>query len=222
LYNGTPSFPYTWTDPLEFVADRPIRLRASYVDGTNAKKFIDSNIGTCTNVSPNLSYLLNQEDNEIYEDINIDGSTVTECSVSGDTIKIYVDSPTNTITAQRIYSWYQYLLFTEAGIADQTGLYIRATDTTHFKFYDGMQIVNQDLSNPLNITGANVIPDSGNATDIFDLTNGASIALNFNRVEGFVYSSGSGLSPAESSLLTTIGTNVGNIKKDTGLIPACL
>jgi hypothetical protein len=47
-----------------------------------------------------------------------------------------------------------------------------------------MKIINQDTVNPLNLTGANITPVSGAATNIFDLTNGASICLNFNRVEG--------------------------------------
>ncbi len=60
--------------------------------------------------------------------------------------------------------------------------------------------------NPLNITGANIVPKSGTATNIFDLSNGASMALNFNRVEGFSYSSGSGLDEAQAAMLSGINS----------------
>jgi hypothetical protein len=47
-----------------------------------------------------------------------------------------------------------------------------------------MKFINQDTVNPLNITGANITPVSGAATNIFDLTNAASMAINYERVEG--------------------------------------
>jgi hypothetical protein len=74
------------------------------------------------------------------------------------------------------------MLNSAAGIRDQSN-YITATDSTHYTFVSGLKIKNQDTANPLNITGANIVPDSGPSTDIYDLSNGASIALNFSRVE---------------------------------------
>jgi hypothetical protein len=47
LYNDiVTTFPYTRTDPSPYVADREIRVRAMYQNGTNAKLFIDTVIGT--------------------------------------------------------------------------------------------------------------------------------------------------------------------------------
>jgi len=163
-----------------YTADTELRIRVMYVNGTSAKKWWTY---TANMTNTGLSVAVSQEDDDVYNINAIDGSTVTECSVSGTTIRIYVDDPDNTITAQRIYNWYMYLLSTETGIADQDGQYITAIDPTHYVFNNSMKIVNQDTSNPLNIMGANIVPETGDATDIFDLSNGASIALNFNRVE---------------------------------------
>ncbi len=200
----------SWSDTFTYTSDINIRIRLMYVDGAGLAYYWYTTTTTITSAGFNVNVA--QVENKIYETANIDGSLVTECSISGSIIRIYVDDPDNTTTAQRIYNWYQYYLFTEAGIRDQDGAYVSATDATHYIFDNSMRIINQDTANPLNITGANITPVSGPTTNIFDLTNGASIALNFNRVEGFSYSSGSGLSTEEHDALinqkVTIDTNL--------------
>lgn len=189
----------TWSLEKAYTGDLDIRVRLAYVSGASiAYEWYESQ-GTFS--STGMSLRASQATNSVYITNNIDGSVVTECSISGTNIRIYVDDPDNTTSAQRIYNWYQYILTTESGIRDQDGSYISATDTTHYTFDDNMKIVNQDTVNPLNIVGANIVPQTGPATNIFDLANGASIALNFNRVEGFAYSSGSGLSTEEHNWL---------------------
>lgn len=209
----------TWTDSITYSANVNVRIRLMYVNGTNAYKWYSA---TATITDGGFEINAAQEVNTVYEDNNIDGSAVTTCSVSGTTPAIEIDSPTNTITAQSIYNWYQYYLFTEAGIRQQNGIYIVATDQTHYVFDDTMKLINADVVNPLSITGANLVPQTGAATAIFDLTNGASMAINFNRVEGFSYSSGSGLDAAQAAMLSgidtktaTIGENVAAIKVKT-------
>jgi hypothetical protein len=207
LYNdivtGTSlTFPYVWTEDLD------IRVRVMFVDGVTAKKWYKTT-GTFSVTGMTLNVV--QEDDTVYNAIGIDGTTVTECEIVGTVLVVEVDDPDNTTSGQRIYAFEVAWLFTEAGIRDQA-LYIEATDMTHFTFLGGLTIKNMDTVNPLNITGANIVPSTGAATDVFDLSNGASIALNFNRVEGFSYSSGSGLSPEEHNALlaqkTTIDTNL--------------
>jgi len=163
-------------------ADHDIRIRLTLTSGAATCYYWYTATNTVTNTG--LTFAAAQESNAIYINNGIDGSTVTEASVSGATIRIYVDDPDNTTTAQRIYNWYYYYLFSEAGIREQDGDYVTATDSTHIVLANTMKIINQDTVNPLNLTGANITPVSGAATNIFDLTNGASICLNFNRVEG--------------------------------------
>ena len=61
-------------------------------------------------------------------------------------------------------------------------------------------------------------PSTGAATNIFDLTNGASMAINFNRVEGFSYSSGSGLDAAQAAMLSGIDTKTATISENVDAI----
>jgi hypothetical protein len=210
LYNeivaGT-TFTKTWV----YASDINVRIRLKY-----SAYPVDYYWYTATTAITSSGFSINaaQVENTVYENANVDGSTVTSCSVSGTTIRIYIDDPTNAIAAQVIYNWYQYYLFSEAGIREQDGAYITATDDTHYIFDNTMKIINSDTANPLNITGANITPVSGAATNIFDLTNGASIALNFNRVEGFSYSSGSGLSTAEHNQVMAIPLTTPKIATD--------
>ena len=81
---------------------------------------------------------------------------VTECSISGTTIRIYVNDPDNSTNFQRIYNWYQGYLFTEVGIREQNGSYVIAQDSTHYTLNDSMKIINQDTANTLNMLGANI------------------------------------------------------------------
>lgn len=182
-------------------ADSTIRVRVIAVNGsTSAEKWIQT---TLTATTTNVAVSVTQESNTVYVANGVDGSLVTECSISTNGIDIFVDDPDNTTTGQRIYNWYINYLASSAGIRDSND-YISATDQTHYVYDLTLQIRNLDTVNPLNILGANIVPASGDATDIFDLSNGASIALNFNRVEGFAFSSGSGLSPTEHTWLESI------------------
>src|SRR6185369_10206028 len=62
LYNGTPAFPYTWTDPTPAASSRAIRVRLAYVNGVTAKDFLEASIGTCgtTSGTKDISYLASQ------------------------------------------------------------------------------------------------------------------------------------------------------------------
>ena len=136
----------------------------------------------------------------IYNTIGIDGSTVTECSLSGGTLLIYINAAGATTSGQRIYAWYKYILATGTYIGLQPDD-ITAQTSTKFTLIGGLKIRNQNTVTPLNITGANLTPVTGNSTDVLDLSNGASIGINAFTVEGFAYSSGSGLSTAEHNVL---------------------
>jgi len=210
----------SYTSGVDYTAGDVGEYNVTYVNGTNANKYLTGQF-TFPSATTTNSLPVSQETNSIYETNNVDGSLVTECSISPNGIDIYVDDADNTTTAQRLYNWYQYYLTTETGIRDSTN-YISATDVTHYTFDNTVEIRNLDLSNPLNITGANIVPSSGDSTDIFDLSNGASIALNFERVEGFAYSSGSGLDAAQAAELTAIYNqgieNETNIKNNQVLI----
>jgi hypothetical protein len=204
LYNDTPaSFPYTWTDPDEYVADRAIRLRASYVDGVTAKTFIDTNIGTCTNTAPDIAYLVNQEDDAVYIANGLDGSAITGLTIDDNNLLVNIDD--TTISWAEIYAYECYWLFTEVGIADESK-FIFAVDTANYAFYD-FKIKNvSDPTAPLTITGGyGVDGDTGSSIDVIDSTGGTIFSMPDHVV---AYATGSALTSAEHAKLFAIPTDV--------------
>lgn len=185
IVSGT-SFSFIYTYP---GSDHTIRIRLSYVNGTSAYKFYEVNT---TATAAGFSAIAAQEVDTVYNTIGLDGSMITEFSVSGSTIKVFIDDPDNTTTIQRIFSWFCYVLFTESGIRDQ-GYYIRATDSTNFVFYSAIQIKNLDLVNPLIVDGGYfVLSTGGTPVDCYDTTGGP-IFMGYPHVVGLGTTSGSGM-----------------------------
>ncbi len=173
LYNGTPTFPYTWTDPNPYSADRTIRLRAALVSGTTAKDFIKATIGTATETNPAISYMANQVDDEVYNDNAVDGSAVTGITFTDaatDIVNINIAS--GSVTWQSIYAAFAYWIFTETGIADDIA-YVDAVDSANYRL-TAMKIKNTSSpSVPLAITGGyGVDTTTGASIDLVDATGG--------------------------------------------------
>lgn len=181
---------YTWTDSVAASASRAIRLRVAYVSGATAKQFIEASIGTCGTGTGDaaISYLASQTDDAVYIANGIDGSTVTECSIVG--TNLFVDVNAGSITISRIYAFMVYWLSTVGGIEDQTTEMV-AKDTANYVVNTGFQIRNATTGPtiPLLITGGNIDPATGVATDILD-TSGGSIFVNSSIV--VPYSTGAG------------------------------
>jgi hypothetical protein len=137
LYNGTPTFPYTWTDPSPWVADRQIRVRAAYVSGVTAKAYVDVVIGTATAVSYALTYALDQENDTVYNANAIDGSAVTDVTMSDATSRIELN---DSKSIQEIYAVSMDYLFSSTGIAG-FGQVVSAVDTVNY-FIDTWKIKN--------------------------------------------------------------------------------
>lgn len=183
IVSGT-SYTYTYTPG---AGDEAIRVRLTYVAADSAKLFYEANITANTSGG---SLVASQVDDEVYATNAIDGSGVTACSVSGTTIKIYVDDDAddNAINMQDIYNWYCYMLFTESGIRDQ-GWYLRAVDSTSYKAYSSLLINNQGDS-PLLLGGGYILPSAGGtALDCYDTT-GNPIFMGYNHAVGLPYSTG--------------------------------
>lgn len=207
LYNGTPTFPYTWTDTNPWVADRQIRLRVSYVSGATAKQFIEAIIGTSTFATPALAYLVSQTNDTVYNTNAIDGSTITTVTIDDNNLLIEVD--TGTISVKSIYAYEMYWLNTATGIADE-GKAVVATDVANYAIY-GFKIKNitSGPSVPLTITGGWVTDgDTGTAIDIVDTT-GGTIFLAPDHVVS--YATGSGVTPTD---VTDIAEAVQNSARD--------
>lgn len=132
LYNGTPTFPYTWTDPSVYAADREIRLRVAYVNaGTTANEFLQVTIGTATETDYALSYLVAPVVDAVYVANAVNGSTVTDVVKNSGTNRIEIDKASGTISAATIYAYEMYYLFTSTGIAADPQV-ITAIDTANY------------------------------------------------------------------------------------------
>jgi hypothetical protein len=178
IYNGIIA-DTSYSTGLAWTTNKTIRMRAISNSGTTAYQMFES---TGTFLQTGLAFNAAQLVNGVYNTNGIDGSTVTECSISGTTVRIYVDDPDNATTWQRMYNWFQYYLSTEDGIAEQDTSYFYAIDSTTYKCSDTMRIINQDTTNPLAITGGNCSPDTAAITNIIDTSNGASIVVLSDRV----------------------------------------
>ena len=168
------------TIPVVWTTNQDIRYRVMYVSGATAKEWIEENVVLTDN---GLSITVNQADDAIYNSMGIDGSTVSECSITGSALVIDIDDADNTTTAQRLLAFEIYWLSTEGGIRDQN-LYIEYADATHLVFTGGLKIKNSKPSTPLSVSGASIIPDTGNPADVIDST-GGSININTDRVVSF-------------------------------------
>lgn len=168
LYNGTPTFPYTWTDGSVYAADREIRLRVAYVNGTSAKKFIDQTIGTATETDFALSFLVAQEDDATYNDNAVDGSTVADITIDDGLMLIEIDAA--EVSWPDIYAYEMYWLFTSTGIAD-LGQSITSPDTANYLMdSDVLKIKNISGSYTVLVDGWGRDLTSGNPLDIIDFT----------------------------------------------------
>ena len=198
LYNGVPSsFPYTYSET--YASDKAIRLRVAYCTSSTANNFIDTAIGSITSTALNLSYLVSPVVNSVYVANAIDGTTITDCSISGTSLRVNIS--TGATSWQHIYAFMTYWLFTSGGIRDQY-LEMTATDQTNYVFATahGSFKIKNTSGGPLVITGGNAAPDSGPVTDILDTTGGTIFAVE-KVVVPFTYSTGSGLSTDEHTQL---------------------
>lgn len=152
LYNGTPSFPYTWTDGTPAAATRAIRLRVAKMSTTTAKAFIDVNIGTCatSGSGKDVSYLVSQEDDATYNSNAIDGSGVTGITIGVGPNRVSISIAGGSVTWPSIYAYQVYWQATATGIAQETA-FIEAPDTANYLLTD-FDIRNTH-ANPLTITG---------------------------------------------------------------------
>lgn len=172
LYNGTPTFPYTWTDSVAAAADRAIRLRVSYVSGVTAKDFIEANIGTCgqTSGTAAVSYLVNQVADATYNSNAIDGPAIYATSgitfTDAATDRVNCNIGGGAVTYKTIYACFVYWNFTSTGIANDF-TYISAPDTANY-LLSGMKIRNTSATD-LSVTGGyGRDATSGASVDIID------------------------------------------------------
>lgn len=200
LYNGVPgSYPYTWTDPSPYVADRPIRLRAMYTAAASAKLFIDTPIGTATALNPDLSYLINQQDDDVYAANAINGSTVTGITI--DDANLLINVTASTLSWATIYAYETYWLSTSAGITDE-GRIITALDQANYLF-ENFSIKNVGTGTLTLTGGYGRDATTGSIVDIIDTSGNNIFPLPDHVVNNIVTVGGANIITGDASTILT-------------------
>lgn len=189
LFNGTASAgdtvisgsTATWTDPTAAAADRAIRVRVAYVNGTSAEQWQQFTGLTCgqTGATAEITYPVTPIDDDTYNSNAIDGPTIyatsgiTFTDAATDLVNISIAG--GAVTWQTIYACFVYWLFTAAGIDDDVA-YIDAPDPANY-LLTSMKLKNTH-ANPLTVTGgygrsattglvADIIDTAGSTGNIF-------------------------------------------------------
>ena len=202
LYNGTPTFPHTWTDSVAAAASRSIRLRVAKVSSTTAYDFIDASIGTCgvTEATKAVTYLASQELDTTYNSNGVDGpavyagSGITFTDASPDRVNCNIAG--GSVTYPTIYACFVYWNFTATGIANDF-TYIDAPDTANY-LLSGMKIRNTSATDLVVTGGYGRDATSGLSRDIID-TAGSTGNIFLAPDHVTPYATGSGVTPSDVS-----------------------
>lgn len=168
LYLGRPdAWPLVWTDPAPYAADRLIRIRAMYAEGTEATLFIDQIAGSATEAAPALPFRLNQQMDAVHAANGIDGAAVT--GVVFDDGAARIRCTRSTLSLPELYAAEAAFRATEAGITG-TGRLLAAPDPANY-LLAGARLRN-DGAVALMLTGGYLRAAEGQAIDAIDAGGG--------------------------------------------------
>lgn len=210
LYNNTPGAVNSVAVSHTAGGTAALLVKIIAVNGsTSASKMIRT---TSSISSSNVSINVTQEDNDLYVDMNVDGSTIygTDMTINANKVDLDVNDANDRISLQEIYCGYQYYLSTSAGILDSEDL-ITANTLTAFTFDDTVEVANVKAGTSLVVTGGTATDASGTADGWLDKTQN-NIFVSPLAVEGFSYSSGSGLDAGQDATLTNTNNLVNTLK----------
>lgn len=145
----------SWEDDTAPAGDRAIRLRVAYVDGADARNFIEASIGTCGTASGNkdVSFLVSQTPDAVYNANAIDGSAVAGVTFTDSTVDVMnIDIDAGEVNLGQLYAAWVWYAFSETGITTDID-YIQAIDQANY-IYTNLRWKNTTSpSVPLKITG---------------------------------------------------------------------
>jgi hypothetical protein len=117
-----------YTLPVTWTADKTIRLRAGYAEGAVAKLPIEAT-GVLT--SAGLTFIVTQEDDTVYNELAIDGGTITEFTPDYPNVQIDISDPDGETSVQRLYVWAAWTQTSALGIVSMFRA-MSASDTANF------------------------------------------------------------------------------------------
>ena len=141
----------TYTEGVEISSGDTINVNTVNTNGTTAYY---EETSTVIATSTGVNALVSQSLNTIYNDNNIDGSTVTGITLDVPNVEFDLDEADNTISSQEIYAWYMNELMTTDGIRT---IYKAIDPKSQYRYCIDPSVVdlkfdNKDLVNSLAIT----------------------------------------------------------------------
>ena len=141
----------TYTEGVEISLGDTINVNTVNTNGTTAYY---EETSTVIATSTGVNALVSQSLNTIYNDNNIDGSTVTGITLDVPNVEFDLDEADNTISSQEIYAWYMNELMATDGIRT---IYKAINPKSQYRYCIDPSVVdlkfdNKDLVNSLTIT----------------------------------------------------------------------
>jgi hypothetical protein len=218
IYSESTTFTYSYNNGEGISPDDILRLRLTYVDGNTAK--LRQELKTKATLT-GFTFYADQKDDVIYNENNINGSSVIEFNADYPNLEVDVSNALNQKTnVQRLYAWWVTNEYTLSGISEYFGGLI-AEDIGNYKI--SSSIVDLKLDNSTNQSVVfegdyRLYRDDNEIPVVNSTSGGGSIIMYAGRVNvtvSQIETGISGLTPEESTALMKINT----IPQDTFSFP---
>lgn len=202
VVSGGSGIDETFTAGTDYTAGDEGRYRITFQSGTTCKLAIEGSFEFAATTTVN-TIPISQQDDSVYSDYAVDGSTVSEFSWDSGNIQVDINDADNTTVVQRIAAWMCYFTTTATGIDEAFGsLSWESINSIRIN----TSVVDLKLDNtkasPLFLNGGRLYRDD-NTTIIASTSN--AIQVDYSPV--YALETGvSGLTASESTQLFAIGT----------------
>jgi|DEB0MinimDraft_4_1074332.scaffolds.fasta_scaffold06679_1 hypothetical protein len=209
IVSGT-SYSTTYVEGTDYTDGDTVRVRLTYVSGTTAKAEYTANV---LDTSNGWSLLADQQDDDVYNTLAIDGSNVANFAADYANDQVDVAVATN-FNLSNFYAWWVYNMTTAQGIREFFGG-ITALDQANFRINTGtlsLYLDNTTSTNLVQLDNRRIFRTDGVYPVLASTTGGGGIDVVWRNTILIAETDTTGLTPEESAKLTSIAT-------DSSLIP---
>lgn len=209
IVSGT-SYSTTYVEGTDYTDGDTVRVRLTYVSGTTAKAEYSANV---IDTSNGWSLLADQQDDDVYNTLAIDGSNVANFAADYANDQVDVSVATN-FNLSNFYAWWVYNMTTAQGIREFFGG-ITALDQANFRINTGtlsLYLDNTTSTNLVQLDNRRIFRTDGVYPVLASTTGGGGIDVVWRNTILIAETDTTGLTPEESAKLTSIAT-------DSSLIP---
>jgi len=209
IVSGT-SYSTTYVEGTDYTDGDTVRVRLTYVSGTTAKAEYTANV---LDTSNGWSLLADQQDDDVYNTLAIDGSNVA--NFAADYVNDQVDvAVAANFNLSDFYAWWVYNMTTAQGIREFFGG-ITALDQANFRINTStlsLFLDNTTSTNLVQLDNRRIFRTDGVYPVLASTTGGGGIDVVWRNTILIAETATTGLTPEESAKLTSIAT-------DSSLIP---